>query len=190
MKKPWTLPRISYFVRHNLGLASQLFDGFFGVEGGVPQDPSQPGAFAGRSVSGNDLRNVLSVRSMRYRSANERGIQLATVDGDTANTGNTSFSGYETANVIGDPNAISKRTAAEYFNTAAYAAPPQFTFGTSGTNSLRTQGYWDLDTSFFRQLLFDERYKLEFRGEGFNLLNHPSSGIQMLTSVISRTSGW
>ena len=179
-------------------------DGFFGVEGGIPQDPYHPGAFGSRSVSGNDLRNVLSVstlyaiplgkgkghstgnRALDYVLGNWQlnNILLArsgvpftvTVDGDIANTGNTSFLGYETANVIGDPNAIAHRSAAEYFNTAAYAAPPQFTFGTSGRNSLRTAGYWDLDTSLFRQFPFGERYKLEFRGEGFNLLNHPVLG--------------
>ena len=179
-------------------------DGFFGVEGGIPQDPYHPGAFGSRSVSGNDLRNVLSVstlyavplgkgkghstgnRALDYVLGNWQlnNILLArsglpftvTVDGDIANTGNTSFLGYETANVIGDPNAVAHRSAAEYFNTAAYAAPPQFTFGTSGRNSLRTQGYWDLDTSLFRQFPFGERYKLEFRGEGFNILNHPVLG--------------
>jgi hypothetical protein len=66
--------------------------------------------------------------------------------------------------------------AAEYFNTAAYAAPPQYTFGTSGRHSLRTAGYWDLDTSLFRLFPFGERYKLELRGEGFNILNHPVLG--------------
>jgi len=99
-----------------------------------------------------------------------------TVDGDIANTGNTSFLGYETANVIGNPNAIAHRTAAQFFNTAAYAAPPQFTFGTSGRNSLRTAGYWNLDTSVFRQFPFGEKCRLEIRGEAFNLFNHPVLG--------------
>ena len=179
-------------------------DGFFGVEGGVPQDPYNPGAFGSRSVSGNDLTNVLSVSTLYavplgkgkgHSTGNKmldyvlgnwqlNNILLArsglpftvTVDGDIANTGNTSFLGYETANVIGNPNAITKRTAGEYFNTAAYAAPPQYTFGTSGRNSLRTEGYWDLDTSLFRQFPFGEKYRMEFRGEGFNLLNHPVLG--------------
>jgi len=179
-------------------------DGFFGVEGGVPQDPYHPGAFGSRSVSGNDLTNVLSVSTLyaipvgkgKGHSTGNRVLDYVlgnwqvnnvflarsglpftvTVDGDIANTGNTSFLGYETANVIGNPNAISHRTAAQFFNTAAYAAPPQFTFGTSGRNSLRTAGYWNLDTSVFRQFPFGEKCRLEIRGEAFNLFNHPVLG--------------
>lgn len=179
-------------------------DGFFGVEGGVPQDPYHPAAFGSRSVSGNDLTNVLSVstlyavplgkgmghttgsKTLDYILGNwqlnniflaRSGVPFTvTVDGDIANTGNVGGLGNETANLIGNPNAIAKRTAAEYFNTAAYAAPPQYTFGTSGRNSLRTAGYWDLDTSLFRLFPFGERYKLELRGEGFNILNHPVLG--------------
>jgi Carboxypeptidase regulatory-like domain len=179
-------------------------DGFFGVEGGVPQDPYHPASFGSRSVSGNDLTNVLSVstlyavplgkgkghttgnRALDYLLGNWQlnNIFLArsglpftvTVDGDIANTGNVGGLGNETANLIGNPNAIARRSAAEYFNTAAYAAPPQFTYGTSGRNSLRTAGYWDLDTSLFRQFPFGESYRVEIRAEAFNLFNHPVLG--------------
>jgi hypothetical protein len=179
-------------------------DGFFGVEGGVPQDPYHPAGFGSRSVSGNDLTNVLSVstlyevplgkgkghttgnRALDYILGNwqlnniflaRSGVPFTvTVDGDIANTGNVGGLGNETANLIGNPNAIAQRSAAEYFNTAAYAAPPQYTYGTSGRNSLRTAGYWNLDTSLFRLFPFGERYKLELRGEAFNLLNHPVLG--------------
>lgn len=179
-------------------------DGFFGVEGGVPQDPYLPAAFGSRSVSGNDLRNVLSVstlytvplgKGMGHSTGNgvldyalgnwklnniflaRSGVPFSvSVDGDIANTGNTGGLGNETADVIGDPNAIAHRTAAEFFNTAAYAAPPQYTFGTSGRDSLRTQGYWDLDTWLIRQFpLGDKRY-VEIGIQGFNLFNHPVLG--------------
>ena len=178
-------------------------DGFFGVEGGVPQDPYDPEAFGSRSVSGNDLTNVLSVSTLYsvplgkgkghttgngfadYLLGNWQinNIFLArsglpftpNINGDSANTGNGN-NGYMTADVIGDPNKISKRTPAKYFNTAAYAAPLPFTFGSAGRNSLRSAGYWNLDTSLFRKFPFGERYQLEIRGEAFNIFNHPTLG--------------
>lgn len=179
-------------------------DGFFGVEGGVPQDPYHPAGFGSRSVSGNDLRNVLSVSTL-YTVPLGKGMGHSTgsgvldyilgnwklnnlflarsglpfsvnVDGDIANTGNTGGLGNETANVIGNPSAISHRSAAEFFNTAAYAAPPQFTYGTSGRNSQRSQGYWDLDTWLVRQFPLGEKRYIETGIQGFNLLNHPVLG--------------
>ena len=62
---------------------------------------------------------------------------------------------------------------AQYFNTAAYAAPPIYTFGTAGRNSLRSAGYWNLDSSIFRKFPLGDSYQLELRGEGFNIFNHP-----------------
>jgi hypothetical protein len=44
---------------------------------------------------------------------------------DIANTGN-GFT-YETLDLVGNPNQISKRTTSEYFNTAAYETPAQYT---------------------------------------------------------------
>jgi hypothetical protein len=174
-------------------------DGFFGVEGGVPQDPYHPEAFGSRSVSGNDLRNVLSVSTL-YSVPIGKGKGHSTgngaldyvlgnwqlnniflgrsglpftpnISGDSANTGNGN-SGYMTANVVGNPH-LANPTAAQYFNTAAYAAPPIYTFGTAGRNSLRSAGYWNLDTSIFRKFPLGDKYQIELRGEGFNIFNHP-----------------
>jgi hypothetical protein len=178
-------------------------DGFFGVEGGVPQDPYHPDQAGSRSVSGNDLTNVLSVSTL-YSIPLGKGKAHSTgsgaldyilgnwqlnniflarsglpftpsIGGDSANTGNAN-DGYMTANVVGNPNDI-HRTANQFFNTAAYAAPPLYTFGTAGRNSLRSAGYWNLDTSLFRKFPFGERYLLELRGEAFNIFNHPTLDI-------------
>jgi hypothetical protein len=37
---------------------------------------------------------------------------------------------------------------------------------------LRSAGHWDLDGSVFRQFPIHESLSLEFRAEGFNLLNN------------------
>ena len=96
-----------------------------------------------------------------------------TVDGDIANTGNT---GYEHANLVGNPH-LSNPTTAEWFNTAAFAIPATYTFGNEGRNILYSDSLWNLDLSMFRQFPIGERMHFELRGESFNLFNHPVYGV-------------
>ena len=51
-------------------------------------------------------------------------------------------------------------------------APGQF--GNIQRNSLIGPSTWDADFSLFKNLHFKERYTVQFRMEGFNVLNHPS----------------
>jgi hypothetical protein len=176
-------------------------DGWFGAEGGVPTDPYNPAAFGSYSVAGTDLTNVLSVNTLaqspigpgrRFSTGNKVGDYVLgnwqlnniftahtgqpftpIISSDIANTGNVGWAGYEHANLVGNPNAIAHRGPNEFFNTAAFAAPPAYTFGTAGRNSLRQQGAWNLDTSVFRQFPFwGEGRRIEIRGEAFNLFNN------------------
>jgi hypothetical protein len=61
-----------------------------------------------------------------------------------------------------------------YFNLAAFqnVAPGQF--GNMQRNNLIGPSTWDADFSLFKNLHFKERYTVQFRMEGFNVLNHPS----------------
>jgi hypothetical protein len=77
--------------------------------------------------------------------------------------------------VAGNPG-LSHRSAAEWFNTAAYTVPAFGTYGNAGRNSLRGPNYWDLDTSVFRQFPIGEGRQFEFRAEAFNLANHVNLG--------------
>ena len=172
-------------------------DGWFGAEGGVPQDPYAPASYGSRSVAGTDLRNVLSVNTL-YQVPVGKGRRFSTgnsavdyvlgnwqinniffarsglpftpvISSDIANTGNGLT--YETLDVVGKPN-LSQRSYSEFFNTAAYAAPAGYTYGTAGRNSLRSAGYWDLDSSVFRMFPVGGERQFEFRVEAFNLLNN------------------
>jgi Carboxypeptidase regulatory-like domain len=173
-------------------------DGLFGVEGGVPQDPYNPALFGSRSVAGTDLRNILSINTVYEIPVGTKGgfstgnraadyvlgnwqvngifIRYSglpftpVISSDIANTGNGGT--YETLDVVGNPRAISHRSAAEWFNTAAYAAPAQYTYGTAGRNSLLSAPYLDLDTSVFRQFPIREGLAFVFRLEAFNTLNN------------------
>ena len=90
---------------------------------------------------------------------------------DVANTGNVGWANYERANLVGDPSQVSNRSWARYINTAAFAAPAIYTYGNLGRDRMRTDPFWNLDMSLFRAFPIKDRLRLEFRAEGFNILN-------------------
>ncbi len=90
---------------------------------------------------------------------------------DNANVGG----GSQRPNVVGDPN-LANWTLAEYFNTSAFAVPASYTYGNAGRAILRGPGAWNLDFSLFRNFDIVERWRLQFRGEFFNILNHTNFG--------------
>ncbi len=180
-------------------------DGYFGVEGGVPQNAYDPGQYD-RSVSGLDLGQILAVNTLyqvpvgkgkKFSTGNgavdyilgnwqinnifqaHSGSPLTPVDGnDVSNTGSLGFVAYEHLNVVpGVSSGLSHKSAAEWFNTSAYAAPTFGTYGDAGRNSLRGPAFWDLDSSVFRQFPVGEGRQFEFRAEAFNLMNHVNLGL-------------
>jgi hypothetical protein len=182
--------QVSYTYSKSIDIGSS---GWYGVEGQSVQDPYHYNN--DRSVSGFDLTQILSAnvvyevpfgKGKRFSSGNRAadyvlgGWQLntittarsgqpynITVPGDSANTGNT---GYLRANLVGDPN-ISNPTAQAWFNTSAFAAPAQYTFGNLGRYAMRTSPFWNVDLSIFRQFPFLETRSVEFRAESFNTMN-------------------
>jgi len=194
---------LSYAVSYTLSKSIDVGgDGYFGVEGGVPQNAYDPGQYD-RSVSGLDLKHILAVNTLyqvpvgkgkRFSTGNgaldyilgnwqinnifqaHSGTAFTPLDGnDVSNTGSLGFFAYEHLNVVRNPS-LSHRSTAEWFNTAAYAAPAFGTYGNAGRNSLRGPNYWDLDTSVFRQFPVGEGRQFEFRAEAFNLANHVNLG--------------
>lgn len=75
-----------------------------------------------------------------------------------------------------DRYAHSGRTAKlfQWVNKSAYAENAIGTFGDAGHNSLRTPGYFDLDSSISRIFRASERFSIDARVEGFNVTNHPN----------------
>jgi hypothetical protein len=99
------------------------------------------------------------------------------VFGDTANAGTLLGENPVRANSTGAPVFVSgDRTAAKWFNTAAFAAPPAFTFGNLGRNSVYGPGLQTLDLAIVREFGLTERARFTFRGEMFNALNHTNLG--------------
>lgn len=61
-----------------------------------------------------------------------------------------------------------------WFNTCAYTDAPLGTFGDVGQNNLRGPGVQGWDMSFMKDFHFSESRYFEFRGEFFNVFNHPN----------------
>jgi hypothetical protein len=68
----------------------------------------------------------------------------------------------------------SQRSPNLWFNPDAYAVPADYTFGNAGRNSLVGPGTNEWDASLRKTFPITESQSLEFRGEFFNFLNHPS----------------
>src|SRR5258707_3198409 len=74
-------------------------------------------------------------------------------------------------NLVGDPRLDSGSTLQRYFNTAAFAHPPNFQFGNSPRSVLRGPGSSNVDFSAAKTFAIKERFKTELRGEFFNVFN-------------------
>ena len=69
-----------------------------------------------------------------------------------------------------------RRTTARWFDTAAFAAAPQFTLGNSSRNPATGPGYRTLDVMAGKTFSVTERLRAEFRAEAFNSTNTPPLG--------------
>jgi hypothetical protein len=95
------------------------------------------------------------------------------VFGDTANAGTALGENPIRANRTGQPIfPHDTRNSNAWFNPSAFAAPPAYTFGNVGRNSVYGPGMQTLDAGIGRLFNLTERLKLETRGEFFNALNH------------------
>jgi len=190
---------LSYLVNYTWSKSIDVAcSGSFGAEGCELQNPYNMNA--DRSVSGFDLPQNFNASwnweiplgrgqshsagksFLTYAAANWQlngilslysGVPFdVTVNGDIANTGNI----LERANlVLNDPYAPNKGPNG-WLNPAAFAVPPDYTFGSLGRNSLRTDWTRNLDFSLFRNFPIRERTTIQFRAEAFNLTNTPVFG--------------
>jgi len=81
-------------------------------------------------------------------------------------------------NRLGDGSLpADQRDPSHWFDTTAFVAPTCQCFGNSGRNILPAPGLVNLDIGISRDFGFHERFRLHFRGEAFNLANHPNFGL-------------
>lgn len=99
------------------------------------------------------------------------------VFGDTANSGTVLGENPIRANYTGQPVfGPGTRNANKWFNPAAFATPPAYTFGDVGRNSVYGPPLQTLDLAIVRSFRITENASVQFRGEAFNALNKTNLG--------------
>jgi outer membrane receptor protein involved in Fe transport len=121
-----------------------------------------PTGLAGTIVNGWELSAIYT-----FQSGGPLAFSSAT---------NTTFAqaGGQRPNLIGDPKLPdSERTLARWFNTAAFAAPAAYTFGSAprSLGAMRSDGISGIDFSVVKNTRLYESLALQFRTEFFNLTN-------------------
>ncbi len=84
-------------------------------------------------------------------------------------------------NLISNPNAGRPHTPNEWVSRAPFQQLNPQThagqFGNEGRNVVRGPGIEDVDVSLFKYFNIDEKRRVQFRAECFNLFNHPNFGL-------------
>jgi hypothetical protein len=80
-------------------------------------------------------------------------------------------------NVVPNPSAT-KDTINHYFSPYSFSIPlPGTPFGNAGRNAFRMPDFWQWDLGVNKVFPVGERFRLQFRSEFFNVLNHTNLGI-------------
>ncbi len=131
------------------------------------------GNAAGRVLGGWQLNAIVTLNT---------GTPFTVSAPDQSNTGGNHAS---RANCVSDPNAgastdrsrIAGATAPAFFlNPAAFAIPALGTFGNCAPRAFHGPGLENADLSLFKEFAFREQWKVQFRAEFFNALNHANFG--------------
>jgi len=76
----------------------------------------------------------------------------------------------------------------DWFNSAAFVAPPSYTYGNAGRNIIRGPGLHNSDIGLQRAATIRERFTLLFSAQAFNMFNTPQFGLPANT-VGTSTAG-
>jgi len=99
------------------------------------------------------------------------------VFGDTANAGTVVGENPIRANLTGQKIFPSgTRNANTWFNPTAFVAPPAYTFGNVGRNTVYGPGMQTMDLALDRVFSVTEKTRFEARAEFFNAFNHTNLG--------------
>ncbi len=138
-----------------------------------------------KNASNGFVRHVLGGWQTNGVSTIQSGLPFAAnISADRANTGQ----GQQRANIVGPVTVdcgSGKLTGCVSIN--AFDFPALGTFGNSARNFMRGPGFVNFDMSFFKNFNFGERWKVQFRGEFFNIFNHPNFGNPNSTFVPGST---
>jgi len=126
----------------------------------------------GKGQGGNNITNAI-IRDWQVNGifAAYSGLPF-TITAD--NTSSINMPGnLQTANQVGAFNVLGNiGSDGTWFDTSAFQQPKGTVFGNTGRFAFRGPANWNLDFSVFRGFPMGNTRRLEFRVEGFNILNH------------------
>jgi hypothetical protein len=170
--------------------------GSIGAPGyGGPQNPYCYACDFGRSASDFEKRFVQSLvyrlpalQSWNKALANVVGgweiSSIISVQSGFPITPTVSFDNSESEQGADRPNLVpgaqifgpGTQTPNLWFNPAAFAVAPPKQFGNAGRNIINGPGIFSWDAGLLKNFALTERFKLQVRGEFFNVTNHPNFG--------------
>ena len=122
----------------------------------------------------------------------QSGSPFNTVTGqDVASTGQA---GGQRPDLVGDPVGGVNRdrqaiiNGGLWYNRAAFTNPARGFFGNAGRNILIGPGNWNLDFGLFKNIDVAERFKVQYRWEMFNAMNHANLN-QPVSNINSGSAG-
>lgn len=131
------------------------------------------------ALGGWSLTGIYTLQSGFYFSPtapNTIGIESGVVRADRLGAGNI---------------APSQRTRLRWFDTAAFAAPVGFRYGTAGRNIVEGPALKNFDLGILKNFRISENHRVQFRSEFFNTWNHVNFGLPvgLVTSPAYGTIG-
>jgi outer membrane receptor protein involved in Fe transport len=198
---------LSFQVAYTWSESFTADDGWFNSEGLTVQDAYNPKA--SRGYAGTNVPQAIAINTLydipvgpgrRFSTGNKFGDyvlgnwrltniftarsgqnQTVVDTADIANIGNPNA--YERGNLVGNPFGGFHRSAGEWFNTAAFAIPAQYTFGNSYRGLIQGQRLINFDTSVIRSFPLWRETEFQFQVQAFNLFNHPVFGLNEYNST-------
>jgi len=163
------LPHLDYGpaatdVRH-LFAANATYDLPFGTNQALLSNANK---FTAHVISGWSLASIVSL-STGFPFSPQLGYN-PTGSGDSRNPVRPNINPTFTGKLY--PGGNTAQRAAQYFNPNAFSAPAYGTVGNAGRDSLVGPGYADWDFSLLKSTQLTQRFRLQFRAEFFNILNH------------------
>jgi hypothetical protein len=177
-------------------VASKMIDGAVGSGGAVRTGGTPETGIvnwynlrAERSKSIYDVpqRAVITVLWQEPFFKGSHGLTRQVLGGWNANGIVTIQSGQSIALQSGSasqrPNVVSgvddhaaQQSLTQWFNKAAFSIPAPFTYGNASRTipNIMSDGMFDMDFALYKDFALSERFKLQLKGEAFNLTNTPT----------------
>lgn len=123
------------------------------------------------------LRNPLGGWEISGTTRAQSGQAYTAVGSSTGVTRRADYTG----GVVG--LSTDERNANHWFNTAAFKTPGASVVGTAGAGTIVGPGLYLWDVSLRKEFKIHERYKMQFRADSFNIMNHANfRSLQITTS--------